>query len=229
MFLEAVEKYSWPSRVRTDHGGENVLVWEHLMAFRGSDRGSALVGSSTHNQRIERLWRDVFRCFGSVFYYTFKSMEESGLLDSTNPLHLFVLHYVYLPRLNVAIESFVEAWNKHPIRTERNWTPEQIWANGMIDRVNVRLPAVADVRGDVDAYGIDYEWYGFDPDAPPLPDDGLNTVEVNDVSLDLPDEVISRFTNEINPLEHSSAFGINLFQKGVAFLENLLSNQSNSV
>ena len=49
-------------------------------------------------------------------------MEESGLLDVTNPLHLFVLHYVYSPRINAAIDSFVEAWNKHPIRTERNWS-----------------------------------------------------------------------------------------------------------
>ena len=49
-------------------------------------------------------------------------MEESGLLDVTNPLHLFVLHYVYLPRINAAINSFVEACNKLPIGTERNWS-----------------------------------------------------------------------------------------------------------
>ena len=61
LFLQAVDKYSWPSRVRTDHGGENVLVWERMIAFRGHDRGSALIGTSTRNQRIERLWRDVFR------------------------------------------------------------------------------------------------------------------------------------------------------------------------
>ena len=143
LFLQSVEKYLWPSRIPTDHGGENVLVWERMIGFRGHDRGSALIGTSSRNQRIERLWRDVFRCFGDVFYYTFESMEESGLLDVTNPLHLFVLHYVYLPRINAAIDSFVEAWNKHPIRTERNWSPEQIWSNGMIDRVSGRLAAVA--------------------------------------------------------------------------------------
>ena len=71
LFLQSVERYSWPSRIRTDHGGENILVWQHMMARRGENRGSVLVGSSTHNQRIERLWRDVFRCFGNVFYYTF--------------------------------------------------------------------------------------------------------------------------------------------------------------
>ena len=101
---------------------EKTLVWERMIGFRGLDRGSALIGTSSRNQRIERLWRDVFRCFGDVFYYTFKSMEESGLLDVTNPLHLSVLHYVYLPRINAAIDSFVEAWNKHPKRTERNWS-----------------------------------------------------------------------------------------------------------
>ena len=189
LFLESVQKYSWPSRVRTDHGGENVLVWEYMIGFRGDDRGSVVVGSSTHNQQIERLWRDVFRCFGNVFYYTFKSMEEPALLDIENPLHMFILHYVYLPRINGAITSFVAAWNKHPIRTERNWSPEQIWSSGMIDRVNTGLSAVADVRGEADMH-VDLEWYGFDPYAPLPPDNGLTTVEVNDVNLHLSNEVI---------------------------------------
>ena len=153
-------------------------------------------------------------------------MEESGLLDITNPLHLFVLHCVYLPGINAAIDSFVEAWNKHPIRTERNWSPEQIWSNGMIDRVNGRLTTVADVRSDANVSGDDYEWYGFDPDAPPPPDDGLSTVEVNELDLNLPDVIISRLTNESNPLENSSAFGIDIFQRALEFLESLLASHS---
>ena len=178
LFLQSVQKYSWPSRVRSDYGGENSLVWEHMIAMRGNNRGSVLTGSSTHNQRIERLWRDVFRCFGNVFYSTFQSMQESGLLDISNPLHMFILHYVYLPRINAAIESFVDAWNRHPIRTERNWSPEQIWSNGMIDRTDERLSAVADVRGEADL-----QWYGTDPDGPIPPHDGQHTVEVNDVDF----------------------------------------------
>ena len=59
----------------------------------------------------------------------------------------------------------------------------------MIDRVNGRLAAVADVRSDAVAdvrsdaniSGHEHEWFGFDPDAPPPPDDGLYTVEVNEV------------------------------------------------
>lgn len=55
LFLEATNQYSWPSRIRTDKGGENSSIWERMIAYRGADRGSTLIGSSTHNQRIERL------------------------------------------------------------------------------------------------------------------------------------------------------------------------------
>ena len=80
LFLNATQVYGWPSRVRTDRGGENRQVWQLMEERRGPNRGSCLVGSSTRYQRIERLWRDVFRCVAHIFYYTFQAMEESGLL-----------------------------------------------------------------------------------------------------------------------------------------------------
>jgi len=136
LFLNATQTYGWPSRVRTDHGGENVGVWQLMEERRGPNRGSYLAGTLTHNQRIERLWRDVFHCLGHLFYYTFQAMEESGILKMDNPLHKFALHYVFLPRINKAISSFTSAWNNHPLRTENNWSPKRIWVNGMIDHRN---------------------------------------------------------------------------------------------
>ena len=96
----------------------------------------------------------------------------------------------------------------------------------MIDRVNGRLAAVADVRSDANISGHEHEYFGFVPDAPPSPDDGLSTVEVNEVNLDLPDNIISKLSNEINPFENSSAFALDIFQRALEFLENLLSNHS---
>ena len=97
LFLRAIQSFGLPSRDRTDRGGENVGNWQEMEQRRGPNRGSYLAGTSTHNQRIERLWRDVFRCVAHIFYYTFQAMEENGLLNMDNPIHKSALHYVSAP------------------------------------------------------------------------------------------------------------------------------------
>lgn len=61
MFTVAVQKYGIPSRVRSDHGWENYLVAVLMNILRGTGRGSHITGRSVHNERIERLWRDVHK------------------------------------------------------------------------------------------------------------------------------------------------------------------------
>ena len=134
VFLKAVETYGLPSRVRSDHGGENTLVSEYMLRhhLRGPGRGSFITGRSVHNQRIERFWRDLFSGCTSVFYYLFYSLEDNGLLSHNDEIDLFVLHYCFLSRLNTHLEIFCQAYNRHRLRTEGNHSPMQLWLEGML-------------------------------------------------------------------------------------------------
>lgn len=82
--------------------------------------------------RIERLWRDVWMGVTSVFYHTFHMLEEEGLLDLGNATHFFCLHYVFLPRLQANLNLFRDGWDNHPLRTEQNLTPNQLWEVGQM-------------------------------------------------------------------------------------------------
>lgn len=132
-FQLAVAEWGLPSRVRADKGGENVLVGDFMTSHpaRGRGRGSFITGRSVHNSRIERLWRDVYEAVLSSFYALFYHMEDRGVLDPDDEVNLYCLHLVFLPRLNRMLTEFKDMWNNHPLRTEHNKTPLQLFSSGL--------------------------------------------------------------------------------------------------
>ena len=71
LFTKAVQSNGWPSRVHSDMGGENVEMAKAMIMARGLSRSSHIAGSSVHNQCIDRLWRDTFRCVLYIYYSVF--------------------------------------------------------------------------------------------------------------------------------------------------------------
>ena len=59
-------------------------VVRYMFHNRSPDRNSIIVGSSTHNQRIERLWRNYHARVTKLYYRPLYFLESQGMLEHTN-------------------------------------------------------------------------------------------------------------------------------------------------
>lgn len=139
-FSKAVSELALPDYVRTDEGGENIDVWRYMLFYYNEDASHVITGSSTHNERIERLWRDVYRCVSHMFYESLVRLEEAGILDPLNDVDLFCAHFVFVPLINKTLAQFLQSWNYHCLSSEHNMTPEQLYTIGLMERQHIQQP-----------------------------------------------------------------------------------------
>jgi hypothetical protein len=205
LFANAINQFHVPHRLRCDHGTENIEVAKWLLGHHGTISNPVLTGLSVHNQRIERLWRDARQSFVGIYHRLFYFMESQGILDPLNEVHMYALHFVYLPRIRRSIEEFVLQWNNHPLSSEQNKTPYQIWIEGFYSQANSSQRAV---RLALESAAVDSVNYGVDDYGPLTELQTNNHVTVPRSSIQLTDEQEAVLLLTINPLEDDQNFGI---------------------
>ncbi|KIY45335.1 hypothetical protein FISHEDRAFT_23285, partial [Fistulina hepatica ATCC 64428] len=121
-------------------------------------RGAYIWGRSVHNVRIERLWADVTIQVGASWAETFTMLELHYGLNINDHAHVWLLHHLFLPAINAALDDFHIAWNNHriQIRDSPNRSPEDMYGFDMF---------VHGFRGDTFISDEELEVYGVDWDA----------------------------------------------------------------
>lgn len=178
LFLRAVEEYGMPSRVRGDHGTENVKVAAYMEESNGHGRGSYIWGRSVdefysdkasltlnlhrsvHNTRIERLWYDVTHGFGSKWKNFFIELETHHGLNPSSPTHIWLLHHLFLADINEDAQRWAQAWNHHTmqLKGERNSSPYKQFFYSLVrdgPRGLITPPPEEDID-DLEHYGVDW-------------------------------------------------------------------------
>ena len=131
LFNSAVNKFGLPSRVRGDKGVDMLMLLRIWSVILNVDRASFIAGKSVHNQRIERLWVDVYLGVIYIYYHLFSHMELSGQLNVEDEIELYVLHYVYTKRINRHLQEFVNSWDNHKLTSCKCSTPNQLWVQAL--------------------------------------------------------------------------------------------------
>ena len=194
-FEKAVHDYELPHRIRIDRGGENIEIARFMLHARGVESKPVLTDSSVHNQRIERLWRDVFTAVTGNYYRLFYLMEREGVLDHLSQLDLYALHQVYIPRINRALLIFKNGWNCHKLRTTGK-SPNELYASSII--------TIMTSADDVD------ECYGVDEDGPvPLE---VDTVDIPPIEVDLEEGMLD-LLSAVDSCQPSDSFGVDIYRR----------------
>ena len=102
-------------------------------------------------------------------------------------MHLFTLHFIYMPHINISLQRFREGWNNHKVRTERYKSPYQMYVEGCLQLQHSGLVTLDSFYNVNDTYGIDEVQVNPGVTVPRIP-------------FELTDKNISNLQTRVNPL-----------------------------
>jgi hypothetical protein len=126
-YIKVVEEHGYfPFFLRSDRGVETVMAAEaHLALHKKSDPSTSFpkvyrYGTSKKNQRVESWWQQMSKSTLRRWREYFEELEADGLWDEDLLSCKIALLAVYMPILRRLLHRFVDQWNHHRIRRQKN-------------------------------------------------------------------------------------------------------------
>ena len=116
---------------------------------------------------------------------------------------------LFLGKIQKSINAFIEKWNTHPLRTEGNKTPKQLWVLGTLSEKRKSFEEVDTMLNPNNPN------YGMDPDMSRYgSEEGEESVEVDDIILGEDHElIVSSLTDNFDILRNDGNYGIDLYMQ----------------
>ena len=135
-------------------------------------------------------------------------MEDEGILDPLNDLHVLVLHHVFLHKIQEKLDMWNRAWSQHRVRTARS-SPIRMWIAGQLQNpMGIELESEA-----INSYGVE----GFVNDE--AEEDSQGRPMFQAPSFQLSENCKQQLQTEIPSTWTSSNFGIDMYLKGLHIVQ----------
>ena len=115
-----------------------------------------------------------------------------------------------MPRINASLEGFRRAWNYHPLSTEGNSSPVQLYTSGSLE-------------SDLFDEDIDLALFGHDPKAPTPDEDEESCVAVPSTDILLSPRILRDSINQLQPCQDN---GVQLYINTVQIVFELMQSDN---
>ena len=153
----------------------------------------------------------------SQFYYRlFHHVEQEGVLNPLDSIQLYSLHYVYLPRINRALQTFIAGWNKHTISKTGGNSPLTLYSRELVQLCKSNRVAFDYYTQVSSNYGS-----GTSNDDEQFVSNTEFTVDIPPM-IDLGETGENYLSSLVNPLSNSEVHAIDFYKCSVSIVTALL-------
>ena len=148
------------------------------------------------------MFEGVLGLYCQLFYF----MEDKGILDPFNDLHIAALHHVFLPKINEKLELWRNAWSRHRVTTMKS-SPLRVWVAGQLQNP----VGIEDNFVDVEHYGVEGVLHDErDEDSRPI----------FEMPYPLSNHCLESLRNQVPSSWNSTNYGIDVYLQALSITEN---------